>query len=68
MVLCVMSVYGSTYVDTLHVVAAAGAHPVEWLLAFALHETGDQVDLTLGLGGYFSGDMETKLLQMVDDL
>ena len=30
--------------------------------AFALHEAGDQADITLGLGGFFSGDVEMRLL------
>lgn len=35
---------------------------IRWCPGFALHEQGDQADMTMGLGGFFSGDMEMKLL------
>eukprot|EP01047_Picozoa_sp_COSAG01_P051615 COSAG01_NODE_5346_length_4320_cov_6.836532_3_plen_78_part_00 len=42
---------------------------VPWCLAVALHEPGDQVDVTLGLGGFLSGDdVERRLLDLLDDL
>ena len=54
------------------VVAGAGASAAEeppakgeacaYCPAFALHEAGDQADITLGLGGFFSGDVEMRLL------
>lgn len=42
-----------------------------WRLGFSLHEGGDQADVTMGLGGFFSGDVEMKLLsnqQLLDDI
>jgi hypothetical protein len=42
-----------------------------WRPGFSLHEEGDQADVTMGLGGFFSGDMEMKLLanqQLLDDI
>ncbi len=44
-------------------------HP--WCPAFSLHEGGDQADVTMGLGGFFSGDMEMKLVsdqQLLDKI
>ena len=41
---------------------AHSATTIQWCPGFALHEEGDQADMTMGLGGFFSGDMEMKLL------